>query len=218
MKRLWQGVARQFAVGMLVLVVCTVILGGAYPAAVWVLSRATTHTAEGTVVRDAGGCAAGSALIGVDLRVPAGQPDGFLHGRVAGGSDDPMAPGRPEASGPSNLGPSSTALRRLVDARRAAIAHREGTTPDRVPPDAVAGSGSGLDPHISPAYATLQIPRLARVNHVDEARVRAIIARHTEGRQWGFLGSPRVDVLQVNLALGHRAPGCAAPPARPAGG
>ncbi|MEZ5211613.1 potassium-transporting ATPase subunit C [Gordonia sp. (in: high G+C Gram-positive bacteria)] len=201
MKNLLRGFVRQFGAGAIVLVMFTAVLGLAYPASVWVLSRATAHTAEGSVLHDSAGCPAGSSLIGVDPQPPAGVPDGYLHGRP---SVDPSA------SGPSNLGTNSTRLRTTIVQRRAAIARREGLDPSRVPADAVTGSGSGLDPDISPAYAALQVPRLARVLRMDPRRVQEIIDRHTRGRQWGFLGEARVDVLGVNLALGHRVPDCAA--------
>lgn len=209
MKVLLRGFGRQALAGLLLLTAFTVILGAGYPAAVWVLSRINASAAEGSVLVDAAGCPAGSALIGVDQSVPPGQPDPYLHARVAGGADDPMAPGDPAVSGGSQLGPNSARLHGIVDARRAAIAAREGVPPDRVPADAVTGSASGLDPDISPEYAALQVPRLARTNGLPPARVRAIIADATAGRQLGFLGEPRVNVLRVNLALGHRVPDCA---------
>ncbi|GAC58700.1 potassium-transporting ATPase C chain [Gordonia hirsuta DSM 44140 = NBRC 16056] len=205
---LLRGFGRQFVAGLLVLAAATVVLGVAYPAAVWALSRITATTADGGIVDDAHGCPAGSLRVGVDLTPPTGQPDGYLHSRLAGGPSDPLTPGDPSASGGSNLGPNSAALVQVVQARRSAIAGREGVDPAAVPADAVTGSGSGLDPAISPAYAELQVPRLARVNQRSPDQVRAIIAQHTRGRQWGVLGAPRVDVLAVNLALGHTVAAC----------
>ena len=211
MTRLLSGLWRQCATALLVLAAATVVIGAVYPAAVWGLSRITASSAEGSMVDDAQGCVAGSSLIGVDLQAPDGAPDPYLHGRVSGGLDDPLAPGDPAASAASNLGPNSALLRNIVVARRAAIAAREEVDPASVPTDAVTGSGSGLDPHISPSYAHLQVPRVARVNGLTEARVREIVDEHTSGRQFGFLGAPHVNVLDVNLALGHRVVGCEAP-------
>lgn len=211
MTSLLRGVGRQLIAGTMVLLAFTVLLGGGYTAAVWGLSRMTSTSAEGSILRDDGGCPVGSALIGVDLTPPPGRPDGYLHARVAGGAADPMAAGDPADSGASNLGPNSEELRTIVVARRAVIAAREDVAPSRVPPDAVTRSGSSLDPDISPAYAEIQVPRLARVHHLPEDRVRALIAVNTQGRQWGFLGSPRVNVLRVNLALGNRVAECGGP-------
>lgn len=203
MNTIVSGFARQCAAALAVLVALTVVLGVAYPAVVWAASRFDSHSAEGSQVTDARGCGAGSTLIGLDPHTAAGEPDSFLHARVLGSADDPMAPGDPSASAASNQGPNSELLAHNVEARRAIIAARENVAPAAVPVDAVTGSGSGLDPQISPAYAAIQIPRIARNSGRTEAQVRAVIDEHTEGRQWGFLGQPRVDVLAVNLALGH---------------
>ncbi len=198
----------QCVVGLSILLAMTLILGAGYPALVWAVSRVGSTSAEGSQVTDAGGCAVGSSLIGVDPRVQAGQPDKYLHARVLGSVDDPMAPGDPSASAASNQGPGSDKLAGWIDARRLIIATREGVTPAQVPPDAVTGSGSGLDPDISQAYAELQVPRIARENQISQERVRALIKAHTDGRQLGFLGQPGVNVLQVNVGLGLTAPNC----------
>lgn len=189
------------AVGMLLAL--TVILGVAYPAVVWAASRIDAGAAEGSQVSDAKGCNAGSSIIGIDPQPIAGQPDSFLHARVLGSADDPMATGDPAASAASNQGPNSETLAKEIEARRSLIAKRENVAPSAVPADAVTGSGSGLDPDISPAYAALQVRRIAANSHRTVAQVQAIIDAHTSSRQWGFLGQPRVDVLAVNLALGH---------------
>ena len=122
--------------------------------------------------------------------------------------DDAFAPGDPATALPTNQGPSSETLAEFVDARRAAIAERDGVDPAAVPVDAVTGSGSGVDPDISPAYAQIQIARVAAVNGMSEDAVSALVADHTDGRQLGFLGNETVDVLALNLALGLTAPGC----------
>ncbi|WP_296388006.1 potassium-transporting ATPase subunit C [Williamsia sp.] len=201
-------VLRQAVVGLAVLIGLTVVLGAAYPAAVWGISRISSTSAEGSKVTDAKGCPVGSSLLGIDLKAPEGSPDPYLHSRVVGSADDPFAPGDPSGSAASQQGPNSELLAENITARRAAIATREGVAPSSVPVDAVTGSGSGLDPDISEAYAALQIPRLARVNGKSIADVRAIIDKHTSGRQLGFLGQARVNVLEVNIDLGLTAPGC----------
>ncbi|GGB20368.1 potassium-transporting ATPase KdpC subunit [Gordonia jinhuaensis] len=190
------------------MVLLTVLLGGLYPLAVWAFSRIDSSMAEGSRV-SAQGCVIGSSLLGIDPQVKAGEPDPYLHARVAGSGDTPMAPGDPSASGASNLGPANPDLAATITARRKAIATREGVAESAVPADAVTGSASGLDPAISPAYAALQVPRIARVTGRTQDQVRSIIAAHTDSRQWGFLGQPRVNVLEVNKALGagcNRAP------------
>ena len=199
---------RQSVVAVAVLVMMTVILGVVYPAVVWGVSRIDRSSAEGSVVTDSAGCRVGSALIGIDPQAEPGRPDGYLHARVLGAADDPMAPGDPAASAASNQGPSSVTLAGWIESRRAIIAEREDVRPDQVPVDAVTGSGSSLDPHISPAYADIQVPRLARVHGMPPEQVREVIDSHTEGRQLGVLGEPRVNVLEVNLALGLSAPNC----------
>ncbi|MGY3555712.1 potassium-transporting ATPase subunit C [Williamsia sp. R60] len=199
---------RQSVVAVAVLVMMTVILGVVYPAVVWGVSRIDRSSAEGSVVTDSAGCRVGSALIGIDPQAEPGRPDGYLHARVLGAADDPMAPGDPAASAASNQGPSSVTLAGWIESRRAIVAEREDVRPDQVPVDAVTGSGSSLDPHISPAYADIQVPRLARVHGMPPEQVREVIDSHTEGRQLGVLGAPRVNVLEVNLALGLTAPVC----------
>lgn len=209
MQTILAGFTRQCIAAIAVLVTLTVLLGGAYPAAVWAISRLDSHTAEGSQVSDRHGCPVGSSLIGIDPRPVPGQPDDpYLHARVLGSDDDPMATGDPAASAPSNKGPNNETLVEWITQRRKLIAAREGVDPEAVPPDAVTGSGSGLDPEISPEYAELQIPRLARVNHRTPEEIRSIIDDSTKGRDLGFLGEPRVNVLEVNLALGLVAPTC----------
>ncbi|MFT4126950.1 MAG: potassium-transporting ATPase subunit C [Gordonia sp. (in: high G+C Gram-positive bacteria)] len=188
MTTILSGLARQAVVAIGVLVALTVILGAAYPAVVWSVSRIDAAQAEGSAIT-VDGCRLGSPLIGVDPQPRPGEPDRYLHARVS-------------ASAPSNLGPNNTDLRFRIEEQRALVAHRDGVAPAAVPADAVTGSASGIDPDISPEYAALQIPRIARENHRSTADVRAIVDEHTSGRQWGYLGEPRVNVLRVNVALG----------------
>ncbi|MBN9426888.1 MAG: potassium-transporting ATPase subunit C, partial [Burkholderiales bacterium] len=92
-------------------------------------------------------------------------------------------------------------LRKRLDETRAAVAQREGVAPSAVPGDLITQSGGGIDPHVSPAGAAIQIERVARARGVDRGVVQALVDRHTEGRQLGVLGQPRVNVLALNLAL-----------------
>ncbi|TJZ81245.1 potassium-transporting ATPase subunit C [Rhodococcus oryzae] len=204
------GFVKQVWAGLLVLLALTVILGVIYPAAVWGVGRISSGSAEGSPVRDSNGCVVGSRWVGVDPQVEAGAPDPYFHNRVTGSvaDEDPFAPGDPAAALPTNQGPSSEILASFITERRTAIAEREGVRPDQVPVDAVTGSGSGIDPHISPAYAAIQVPRVAAANGLGEERVRQLVDEHTEGRQLGVLGAERVNVLELNLALGLTAPSC----------
>jgi K+-transporting ATPase ATPase C chain len=155
--------------------------------------------------RQAGGSlvARGDAVVGSDLIGQNFSGPGYFHPRpsAAGDGYDPAA------SGGTNLGPANPKLREEV--RRLAEEYREsnGLPPDAaVPLDAVTRSGSGLDPHISPENAALQAPRVARERGLGEDVVRRLVAEHTEGRQLGFLGEPRVSVLALNLDLDRVAP------------
>lgn len=136
----------------------------------------------------------GSALIGQTF-----SGSGYLHGRPSAAGENGYDA---SASSGSNLGPLNPDLIAAVGDRAAAI---RAETPDAaIPSDAVTTSASGLDPHISPAYALLQVPRIAAARHLSEAIVQSAIDRRTEGRLLGFVGQPRVNVLLVNLDLDAR--------------
>jgi K+-transporting ATPase ATPase C chain len=105
------------------------------------------------------------------------------------------------ASSGSNLGPTNPALTALAKARIEALRAADPGNTQPVPVDLVTASGSGLDPHMSPAAAEYQVRRIARLRGLDPERVRELVARHTQGRQFGLLGEPRVNVLDLNLAL-----------------
>ncbi len=134
----------------------------------------------------------GSALVGQSFTHP-----GYFHGRPSATAPVPY---NAAASGGSNLGPLNPALAEAVQARIADL-RRDGVTEKRIPADLVTASGSGLDPHISPAAAEAQVSRVARARGMPHDVVRAIVAQHTQGRQLGILGEPRVNVLLLNLAL-----------------
>ncbi|MGF9753669.1 potassium-transporting ATPase subunit KdpC [Microvirga sp. 0TCS3.31] len=180
---------RQSLAGLRLLLVMTVLLGVGYPAAVWAAGQAFGDRADGQPVR-LDGVVVGSRLIGQDF-----DGDQWFHSRPSPHDYDTLA------SGPSNLGPSSPVLLTAIADRRAEVAAREGVDPADVPPDALTGSGSGLDPHISPAYAELQVARVAAANGLAVPAVERLVAAHTDGRSLGFLGEPGVDVLELNLAV-----------------
>ncbi|WP_426593426.1 potassium-transporting ATPase subunit KdpC [Cellulomonas sp. McL0617] len=190
---------RQTWAGLRVLVVLTVLLGVAYPLAVTGVSQVALRwqangslvAADGSRVTDRSR-AVGSLLIGQQFDGPQ-----WFHPRpsAAGDGYDTLA------SGGSNLGPLNTDLVATIEQRRAAVAAQEGVPAAEVAPDALTASASGLDPDISPAYAQLQVARVAKENGLAEAVVEALVARTTVGRDLGVLGEPRVDVLRLNLAL-----------------
>jgi potassium-transporting ATPase KdpC subunit len=173
--------------------VLTVMTGIAYPLAVTLLGKAAfTRQVEGSLVmRD--GKAVGSSLIGQSFQDPK-----YFWGRLS--ATAPM-PNNAAASSGSNFGPTNPAL---LDAVRARIAALKSTDPDNslpIPVDLVTASGSGLDPHVSPAAALYQVARVARERHVDAGQVRRLVTSKVEAPQWGILGEARVNVLLLNLAL-----------------
>ena len=180
---------RQSLAGLRLLLVMTVLLGVGYPSAVWAAGQAFGDRADGSPVR-LDGQVVGSRLIGQQF-----EGDEWFLSRPSANDYDTLA------SAPSNLGPLSTDLIASIGERRAEVAAREGVDESAVPPDAVTASGSGLDPHISPAYAALQAPRVAAANGLSLDEVQRLVEEHTDGRGLGFLGEPGVDVLELNLAV-----------------
>jgi K+-transporting ATPase ATPase C chain len=169
-----------------------VATGVIYPAIVTIIGQlAFPEQAAGSLIRKADGTVIGSALIGQPFSDPK-----YFWPRPSATADFPY---NPMASGGSNLGPTNPVLLKKVANRVKSL--QEAGMPGPVPSDLVLSSGSGLDPHISLVAAILQIPRVARVRRLGEERLRRLVQDHLEGRQWGFLGTPRVNVLKLNLAL-----------------
>jgi potassium-transporting ATPase KdpC subunit len=204
---------RQYGAALRTLLLLTVILGLAYPLAMTGLAQvAFGNSANGSLVVRSGRTV-GSDLIGQGFTRPVlknGQPVKDAKGNPVVEADPKYFQSRPSAagagydplsSGASNLGPENKDLIALINQRRATAAALDGVNPAQVAPDALLASGSGLDPHISPAYAAEQIARVARERVLSEAQVRGLVAAHTQGRTLGFLGEPRVNVLNLNLAL-----------------
>ncbi len=196
---------RQVGAALRLLIVMTVLLGAIYPLGIWAVSRlpGLHDAAEGSLLRTPGAVAGGSSLIGIDP-VPADPAaDPWFHTRPSASAtaDDGLGPADPSMSGGSNRAADSSDLVDTVAARRAAIAAREGVAPPSVPADAVTASGSGLDPHISLAYAELQAPRVARVTGLPLERVRELVAGAVDGRGWGVFGEPGVNVPELDAAL-----------------
>lgn len=154
--------------------------------------------ANGSPVQNAAGETVGSALIGQSFTDADGNalPEYFQSRPSAAG--DGYDGG---ASSGSNWGPENADLIAAIEDRQAAIAELEGVAVSEIPADAVTASSSGLDPHISPAYAQLQAPRVAEARGLSEGEVLDLVARYTEARDLGYLGEPRINVLALNLAL-----------------
>ncbi|HEY0767177.1 MAG TPA: potassium-transporting ATPase subunit KdpC [Steroidobacteraceae bacterium] len=188
--RTWSEILRPAVV---LFVLLSVLSGGLYPLIVTAIAQALWRgeAAGRILMRD--GQAIGSSLIGQSFSDP-----GHFWSRPSATTPQPY---NGTASAASNLGPLNPALAAAVKARLAALRAADPGSAVPVPVDLVTASASGLDPHISLAAANYQAPRVARARGLDVGRVRALIAAHGEGRLLGILGEPRVNVLELNLAL-----------------
>lgn len=184
-----------------------VICGGAYPLLVLALAQTLfPDAANGFLLRDPDGTVRGSRLLGQGF-----QGDAYFHPRPSAAGDGYDG----AASGGSNLGPTSKTLADQIAERVGEFRRQNHLDPHAtVPADAVTASGSGLDPHISPANARLQMERVARAREIPGEILANVVARHSHPATLGFLGDPRVDVLGLNRDLDQQFP---APPRAPGG-
>jgi K+-transporting ATPase ATPase C chain len=175
-------------------IVLMIITGGIYPGIVTVLAQLIfPHQANGSLITTSSGQVTGSALIGQGFSKPE-----YFHSRpsaAGNGYDDTASSGTNK--GPTDLKLADTLISQAVDS---AVA-QDGAVRGKVPSDMATSSASGLDPDISPANAAQQVARVARTRGVSVDAVRTLVANHTLGRQFGFFGEPRVNVLALNLAL-----------------
>jgi K+-transporting ATPase ATPase C chain len=184
---------KQLRAGLMVFLLLTVVTGILYPLLVTGMAQLVfPEKANGSLILRKGGYA-GSELIGQPFDDPK-----YFWGRLSATPDFPY---NSASSSGSNLGPSNPALAEAVRARVEALQKADPADQSSIPIDLVTSSGSGLDPHISPAAARYQIPRVARARGLPEEQVRRLVHQFTEPRQLGFLGEPRVNVLKLNLAL-----------------
>jgi K+-transporting ATPase ATPase C chain len=189
---------RQYGVALRAMLVLTLLLGVVYTAVVTGIGQlALGGRADGSVVR-LDGETVGSSLIGQSFTDADGAalPEWFQSRPSAAGDGYDAS-----ASSGSNLGPESADLVAAIDERRAAIAESDGVDPESIPVDALTASASGLDPHISPEYARLQVARVAAARDLPADEVEALVERHVQGRDLGYLGEPTVTVLELNVAL-----------------
>lgn len=181
---------------VLMTLVTTLLLGITYPLVVTGLAQVMFKDKANGQLIERNGKVIGSRLIGQPFSSP-----GYFRSRPSAAGAAGYDAG---ASSGSNLGPTS---KRLIDRVRADVEKLQAENPGKpIPVDLVTTSASGLDPHISPAGADFQVPRVARERGVTEQQIQQMVAAHTEGRQLGFLGEPRVNVLLLNLALDERYP------------
>jgi potassium-transporting ATPase KdpC subunit len=193
-------IMKQFRPALVALVALTIITGVIYPLLVTGIAQvAFPYQANGSIITGADGQPVGSALIGQQFDDPK-----YFWGRLSATGPVPYTAFNADkltGSSGSNYGPLNPALKDAVQARIDALKQADPTNTLAIPVDLVTASGSGLDPQISPAAAEYQVSRVAAARGLDAARVRELVAQHTEGRTLGFLGEPRVNVLELNLAL-----------------
>jgi K+-transporting ATPase ATPase C chain len=191
------GYLRQAGTALRFLLFTTLVLGVAYPLAVFGIGQLIApYQANGSIIKDRAGAPAASALIAQSSANDAGAQDSrWFHARPSAVKWDPAS------SSASNLGPNDPKLADAVAANRAAVAKAENVPETAVPADAVTASGSGLDPDISPAYARLQVARVAAAQHLSNDTVMTLVNRNTTGGLEAFLGQPSVDVTALNIDL-----------------
>lgn len=194
-----QGGIRPLFTAVRTILVCTLTLGVAYTALVTGLGQVLMPAqANGSTFTDTSGETRGSALIGQSFLDANGEPIAeYFQSRPSAAGDGYDG----TASSGANWGPENPDFIETVKARRSQIAEFNGVAESAVPADAVTASSSGLDPHISVAYADIQIERVAKARQLDEQQVRDLVAAHTEQPALGYLGEPVVNVAKLNLAL-----------------
>ncbi|TDU04802.1 K+-transporting ATPase ATPase C chain [Streptomyces sp. 846.5] len=196
---------RNHLTGLRLLLLFTVLCGLLYPLAITGISQvAFSSQANGSLVKDKNGNVVGSSLIGQNFTTTSADgktvsPDPKLF------QSRPSAAGAngydPTASAGTNKGTNDAGLATTYTALKQDIATFNGVAQSQVPPDAITSSGSGLDPDISPAYAAIQVNRVAQARGLTDVQVQALVKKYTQDRTLGFLGEPRVDVLDLNIAL-----------------
>ena len=190
--------SRQYWVALRAMLIFTVVLGVGYTAVITGIGQAVLPAqANGSLVT-ANDETVGSSLIGQSFTDEDGAPlPEWFQSRPSAAGDGYDG----SASSGSNYGPENEDLIAAIEERTATIGELEGVSPESIPADALTASGSGLDPHISPEYAQLQVPRVAEASGVAESDVQALVDSSVQGRDLGYLGEPTVNVLELNIGL-----------------
>jgi K+-transporting ATPase ATPase C chain len=189
--------SRQVWVSIRAIIVLTIVCGILYPTAIWVIGLALPVQSNGSLVSQ-NGTVVGSSLIGQSFTDTKGNalPEWFQSRPSAAGTGYDAS-----ASSGSNYGPENKDLITAIKDRQAAIGKSDGVTVAQIPADALTASASGLDPHISPAYALQQVSRVAAARGLSDTSVHALVETFIQGRDLGYLGEPTVNVLQLNITL-----------------
>jgi K+-transporting ATPase ATPase C chain len=196
---------RQHIAAFRMLLVFTVLCGIIYPVVMWGVAQAAfKNQADGSPV-SYNGKVVGSSLLCQEFVDAKGNPlPQYFQPRPSNADSSTVANDYgcdPGFSGAANLGPNNPTLLKTVKQLQQQIASFDHVSVSQIPPDAVTSSGSGLDPDISPQYADIQVDRVAATRHLPVATVQSLVSKYTQGRTIGFLGEPRVDVLNLNIAL-----------------
>jgi potassium-transporting ATPase KdpC subunit len=204
-------IVRQHIAGLRLLLVFTVLTGIIYPVVMTGLAQVFfRHQADGSLV-SYHGRVVGSSLLCQEFVYPNGNPmPQYFQPRPSDAIPSPTPKDDygcdPTYSSASNLGPNNPVLIKEIKQRQEQIAKFDHVKISQIPADAVTTSGSGLDPDISPQNADIQVDRVAAARHVSPAQIMALVRQYTQGRTLGFLGEPRVDVLNLNIALDEKYP------------
>ena len=203
------GIVARHVVALRALLLFTVICGLAYPVVIFGIGQAAFHSQTNGSPVSFHGKVVGSSLLCQEFVTAKGSPlPQYFQPRpsnaTSGAATDYGCD--PGFSAASNLGPNNPVLVKLIKTRQQQIAAFDHVKVSAIPPDAVTASASGLDPYISPQNAAIQVNRVAAARHTTPAAVAALVSKYTQGRTIGFLGEPRVNVLELNIALNEKYP------------
>ncbi|MBW4031727.1 MAG: potassium-transporting ATPase subunit KdpC [Acidobacteria bacterium] len=193
-----RGTLRQTWTALRALLLLTAVTGLVFPLVITLIGQVALPAQSNGSLVSSGGKVVGSALIGQSFTDKKGNPlpEWFQSRPSAAGNGYDSS-----ASSGSNLGPNNPDLVKAIQARQATIEKSDGVTASQIPADAVTASGSGLDPHISPAYALEQVSRVASARGLSKSSVTTLVESFIQGRDLGYLGEPTVNVLRLNIAL-----------------